>query len=124
MRMARPRKFKRVCCLPEVTEFGPLNRSINPEVISMSVEEYEVLRIIDLEGYTQEECAQSMGVARTTIQRIYDDARKKLAESVINGKILQIEGGDYRLCGEEDDLVFPCTKRSCCRRRNGNNVEV
>jgi len=46
-----------------------------------------------LEGFTQEECAKQMDVARTTVQGIYAEARKKIAESLVNGKVLLIEGG-------------------------------
>lgn len=113
--MARPRKFKRVCCLPEVTLYGPLNGSELNEDVIMTIEEYEVIRIMDHEGHNQEECAQLMGVARSTVQRIYDDARKNIADCLINGKSLKIQGGDYKLCSEFED-EFPC-KRAGCRRR-------
>ena len=66
----------------------------------MTVEEYETIRLIDLEGLTQEECAESMNVAQTTVQRIYNDARRKLAHSLVNGAVLKIEGGNYKLCDE------------------------
>jgi transcriptional regulator with XRE-family HTH domain len=75
----------------------------------MTVEEYETIRLIDLEGLTQEECAERMQVARATVQKIYNDARSKLAESLVNGNILKIEGGDYRLYDEGEQL-------SCCGR--------
>jgi len=66
----------------------------------MIVEEYETIRLIDLEGLTQEECAIQMNIARTTVQHIYNTTRKKLAESLVNGSVIRIEGGNYRLCGE------------------------
>ncbi|HBV87702.1 DUF134 domain-containing protein [Desulfosporosinus sp.] len=97
--MPRPRKCRKVCCLPESNRFGPLNTTISQDnFVIMTVDEYETIRLIDLEEYTQEECADQMNIARTTVQRIYTDARKKLAESLVNGKVLRIEGGDYRLC--------------------------
>ncbi|HBP62886.1 MAG TPA: hypothetical protein DD730_01125, partial [Desulfosporosinus sp.] len=97
--MPRPRKWRKVCCLPKNNRFGPLNALINQEsLITMTVDEYETIRLIDLEGFIQEECADQMNIARTTVQRIYNDARKKLAESLVNGKVLRIEGGDYKLC--------------------------
>ena len=65
----------------------------------MTVDEYETVRLIDLKGYTQQDCASQMQVARTTVQKIYDSARRKLADSIVNGKRLQICGGDYRVCG-------------------------
>lgn len=113
--MPRPRKCRRVCCLPKSNMFGPINAS-NKEhgTLIMSVDEYETIRLIDLEGMTQEECASKMDVARTTIQKIYNDARLKLAKSLVNGEIIKIEGGDYQLC--EDSFGYKrCQKQSCCR---------
>ncbi len=77
----------------------------------MTVDEYEAIRLIDLVGFTQEECANQMNVARTTVQGIYMEGRKKLAQSLVNGKILLIEGGEYRLC---DGLRNGCDRG--CRR--------
>ncbi len=117
--MARPRKLRRVCVLPEVNKFGPLcGADISEEVINMSVEEYETIRLMDLERLTQQESAEIMGIARSTLQRTYNDARTKLADSLINGKELKIKGGDYKLCSESDD-VGECRNRVCGRNRHG-----
>jgi uncharacterized protein len=117
--MPRPRKWRKVCCLPENKRFGPLNASINQEsFITMSVDEYETIRLIDLEGFIQEECADQMNIARTTVQRIYNDARKKLADSLVNGKVLTIEGGDYKLCDGEEKS---CGCGGCRRHRCGRD---
>ena len=113
--MPRPRKWRKVCCLPDSNLFGPLNvTNVNGEIIIMNVEEYEAIRLIDLEGFTQEESAEQMKIARTTVQRIYNDARKKLAKSIVNGKIIRIEGGDYELC---DGLEKSCGCGGCQRHR-------
>ncbi|KUO73577.1 MAG: hypothetical protein APF81_05045 [Desulfosporosinus sp. BRH_c37] len=116
--MPRPRKWRKVCCLPESNRFGPLNSPINQEhFVTMTVDEYETIRLIDLEGFTQEECADQMKIARTTVQRIYNDARKKLAESLVNGKVLRIEGGDYKLCdGQEKSCGCGSYRRHRCGR--------
>lgn len=99
--MPRPMKGRRVCKMPSVNKFGPLNVPKNPdEAIIMTVDEYETIRLIDLEGYKQEDCAKQMNVARTTVQGIYIEARKKIADSIVNGKILLIQGGEYKLCEE------------------------
>lgn len=98
--MPRPRKCRRVHGLPGLTAFGPLDCPHHePEAVVMTVDEYESIRLIDLEGMTQEECAASMDIARTTAQRIYDEARKKLADCLVNARRLRIEGGDYAVCG-------------------------
>lgn len=116
--MPRPKKWRKVCCLPENNRFGPLGVDKNDDnIIIMSVEEYETVRLIDLEGYKQEECAEQMKVARTTVQGIYDGARKKIADSLVNGKILLIEGGDYLLCDGSGGF---CGGMGCRRRMCGN----
>ena len=71
--------------------------------------------IIDLLGCTQEECAAQMGVARSTVQQVYDTARRRLAQALVEGRRLHISGGDYVLCprGEE------CPGRDCARRDCG-----
>ncbi len=100
--MPRPVKRRFVCNLPNYDRYGPLNKhQVDHEIIVMSIEEYETIRLIDFEELDQEQCAENMGVARSTIQRIYNDARKKIAESVVNGKVLRIEGGNYTICSEE-----------------------
>jgi hypothetical protein len=60
-----------------------------------------------------------MNVGRTTVQGIYVEARRKLAQSLIDGKVLVIEGGEYRLC---DDLVNGCG-RGCRRNRRNRNFK-
>ncbi len=115
--MPRPRKWRKVCSLPNSNRFGPLDAAISGDhFVVMTIDEYETIRLIDLEGLSQEECASQMNVARTTVQGIYSDARKKIAESLVNGKVLRIEGGDYKLCDGEDEF---CNSYGCCRHRYG-----
>ncbi len=115
--MSRPRKWRRVCCLPESNLFGPLDSPANTEnIVIMKVDEYETIRLIDLEGYTQEECARQMDIARTTVQGIYNEARKKVAQTLVNRKVLMIEGGDYKLC---DGLGEACGVVARRRHRFG-----
>ena len=114
--MARPRKRKRVCTMPNINTFGPYMDNTIDDFIAMSVEEFETIRLIDYEGFTQEECGEFMGVGRSTVQRLYEAARAKIADSMVNGKMLKIEGGDYSLCSqlEETDRCGRCYRN---RRR-------
>ena len=117
--MPRPRKWRKVCCLPESSRFGPLDVPSNDTVI-MTVDEFESIRLIDVDGFTQEQCAVQMDISRTTVQGIYDSARKKLAQSLVNGKVLLIEGGEYRLC---DGQGRGCGGTGCRRHRCGRHFE-
>ncbi len=114
--MARPRKGKMVCQLPEVNNFGPFGLTDKMKFLTMTVEEYESIRLMDHEGLTQEESAVKMGISRSTFQKIYDDARKKMAKCLVEGYRLVIQGGDYKICHESDGLK-PCRHKGCCRRR-------
>jgi predicted DNA-binding protein (UPF0251 family) len=110
--MPRPRKGRKVCCLPLFDQYGPLNRgSVDGSIVMMSVDEYETIRLIDYEGLEQEESARMMNVARSTVQAIYQSARQKIADALINGSILRIEGGDYEFYNEQERL------RGCGRHR-------
>lgn len=95
--MARPRKCRRVQGMPEHTRFGPTEGAEPGRSVVLTVDEFETIRLIDFEGFTQAECAEFMNVARTTIQSIYAAARWKLADALVNGVPLRIEGGDYEI---------------------------
>lgn len=100
--MSRPPKCRRVCHYPQTLQFAPTDVSADKEPLTLTVDEYEALRLIDKEGYGQEKCAAFMQVARTTVQRIYESARRKVADCIVDGRPLCIEGGDFRLCNGQE----------------------
>ena len=100
--MARPRKYRRVCHYPQTLFFSPSEGQPEAAPVQLTVDEYETIRLIDRENLSQEECSIRMGVARTTVQTIYGAARKKLADAIVEGRPLEIGGGDYRLCSGEN----------------------
>ncbi len=112
--MARPRRCRRVCSEPDYSSFMPDGIPCS-ETVTLAVDEYEVIRLIDLEKLTHEQCAKRMDISRTTVTEIYESAREKIANSIVNGKRLIIEGGDYRLC--DGSAVHFCRKR--CGRVSG-----
>ena len=95
--MPRPVRTRRVCAQPKYTRFGPIGSDKFDSVV-LSIEEYEVIRHVDYQKMTHGECAKHMDISRTTVTEIYEQARYKIADSLINGKILCIEGGNYRVC--------------------------
>lgn len=95
--MARPTRCRRICREPEYNSFTREGTSSGGTVI-LSLDEYEVIRLIDLEKNTHEQCAQRMGISRTTVTEIYQAARYKVADGIVHGKSLRIAGGHYHLC--------------------------
>ena len=94
--MTRRPRCRCISQSPDHWLFSPDEVS-SDETVVMSLDEFETIRLIDKEGMTQEECSNRMGVARTTVTSIYDSARKKIADALIDGKRLQISGGAYQL---------------------------
>lgn len=118
--MPRPRKCRKVSRLPDNTAFFPQRSAPAESTVTITVDEYETLRLIDQVGLSQEECGSYMDIARTTVQQIYTNARRKVAEALVGGFPLRIEGGDYRLAEEEDRQCGNC----CRNRQRGDNEEV
>lgn len=114
--MARPVKLRTICERPRINTFGPKNFKENIYV-EISLDEYETIRLIDYNNLTQEECADFMGVARTTIQKIYENARGKIADVLVNGKTLKIKGGNYQICNNKS-YGKHCNKKHCRRFEN------
>lgn len=118
--MARPMKKRNICALPKLNRFGPLGLAKGQrDYLVMTLDEYESIRLIDHEAMTQAECAQQMNIARTTVQGIYVAARKKIADSLVNGKTLVIKGGKYQLC---DGQGPACGRGACRHQRQGRHL--
>ncbi len=96
--MPRPPRCRRICGAPQVDTFCP-NGGENVEPILLTLDEYEVIRLVDLEQKTHEQCAAQMDISRSTVQEIYESARRKIASCLVHGKPLHITGGNYRICG-------------------------
>lgn len=119
--MPRPPKYRMVEFEPQVTYFKPAGiPKYKLQELILSVEEVEAIRLKDKEGLEQEECAERMHVSRATFQRILMSAREKIADAIIEGKAIRIEGGNYRLakesfkcrdCGHEFEMPFGCGYR-------------
>ena len=90
--MPRPTKCRRIGQMPVYRAFSP-EEAPNAPSVQMTVDEYETIKLLDGEGLTQEECAFRMCISRPTVTAIYDNARRKLADALVNGKQLLIVGG-------------------------------
>ena len=113
--MARPEKCKRICAMPRNSFFFSSGENGSQDQVVLSIEEYETVRLIAYSGLNQEQCASQMHVARTTVQRMYTEARRKIAKYIVEGCSLKICGGSYELCQNSER----CCKRITCPRFSG-----
>ena len=112
--MGRQPLFRRVDFLPQVTYFKPAGVPLlHLQEVRLSIDEAEAIRLKDIGGLEQDECAQRMRVSRPTFTRILQLARQKLADALLNGKAIRIEGGNYELavrrfrCGNGHEYGAP-----------------
>jgi predicted DNA-binding protein (UPF0251 family) len=95
--MPRRRRCRRVGFRPAFTSFTPVAvGSTEPEEMILSVDEFEAVRLKDLEGLNQNECAELMDISQPTFHRLVISARRKIADALTHGKTIKIEGGHYR----------------------------
>ena len=93
--MPKTTKCRKIAGLPGQFGFIPSD-NIGENAIQLTFDEFETIRLLDKEGMTQEQCAGKMGVARTTVTAMYESARKKVSEMLVDGRCLTISGGNVR----------------------------
>ncbi|HDO19665.1 MAG TPA: DUF134 domain-containing protein [Thermoplasmatales archaeon] len=96
-RRGRCRHMRWVEFIPPAAYFHPIGLNAPPKVITLSLEELEAVRLVDLEHLTQEEAAIRMGVSRKTLWNDLKSAREKLVKALVNGYIIGIGGGDFAI---------------------------
>ena len=105
--MARPQKDRIVTCDPTISYFKPRGVPLRQiEEVRLTIDQMEALRLADLEGLSQEEAGAKMGVSRATFGRIIQRARRVVAEAIIHGKAILLEGGNYQV--KNTDRLFAC----------------
>jgi predicted DNA-binding protein (UPF0251 family) len=96
--MGRRQIWRKVSSIPPITYFKPPGIRLSElEEVNLLVEEAEAIRLKDLEGLEQEDCAQKMNISRSTFSRLLDSARQKIADALLNGKAIRIEGGKFEM---------------------------
>ena len=99
-KMPRPRRCRRVLGHPDATYFKPAGiRMRELEESILSVDEFEAVRLKDLESLEQEKAAEKMNISQPTFHRLILAARKKVADAIVNGKAIRIQGGDFEIVG-------------------------
>jgi predicted DNA-binding protein (UPF0251 family) len=107
--MARPINCRRVGSMPVSNYFKPRGIPLTMlEEIILTVDEFEAIRLADLEALYQEQSAEKMNISRQTFGRIIESAHKKVAEALVKGKAMKIEGGEFEMAAMRKFKCYDC----------------
>ncbi len=133
--MPRPRRFRRVGLTPNTTYFKPAGIKLTDlEEIILTISEYESLRLKDLMGLDQEIAAKKMAISQPTFHRLLISARKKLADAIVHGKAIKIQGGHFKVvdmplrkfkcldCNNTWELPFGTGRPTNCPKCTSQNI--
>ncbi|MCU0846488.1 MAG: DUF134 domain-containing protein [Spirochaetes bacterium] len=116
--MPRHKCCRKVGLLPDTTLYRPEGNLVRPgEEVVLSLDELEAVRLADFAGLYQEDAAARMDISRQTFGRIIETARKKIADALINGKSLRIEGGNVSIENQFFRRCDKCRKSTDCANR-------
>lgn len=100
----RPKKYRIVRQDPRISHFSPRGRPGRPDEVELTMDEFEALRLADYMGLSQKEAAKSMRISQQTFSRVLKGARKTLANGLIRGAIIKIQGGRYVISSREETV--------------------
>jgi len=90
----RPKKKRLIQGGPKISQFSPRGRPGRPDEVELTIDQYEAIRLADGRGLDQAQACKYMGISRQTFGRILKEAHKRLADGLINGKIIRVSGGN------------------------------
>jgi predicted DNA-binding protein (UPF0251 family) len=102
--IGRPKKVRYIQNMPRVIQFSPRGRPGRPEDVQLTMDEFEAVKLADLQGFSQSEGAMAMRISRPSFGRILRAGRRKIADALVNGKIIRIVMGDAQLGVRKNDL--------------------
>lgn len=128
--MPRPKRHRKICTPPKMRGFKPFGIPAHElETMMLQYDEYETIRLCDYENLKQDEAAGRMNISRPTFTRIYDKARKKVARALVEGKIIEIQGGVFQLdqnwykCSDcHHTFIITENNKSECEHCNSLNI--
>jgi predicted DNA-binding protein (UPF0251 family) len=106
----RPRKYRIVRQDPKISQFSPRGRPGRPDEVDLPIDGFEAIRLADYMGFSQKEAAQSMHISQQTFSRVIKKAHKTLANALINGAIIKIQGGTYVISSRDE--ILPQTEEN------------
>jgi len=104
-RRGRPKKYRIVRFDPRISQFSPRGKPGRPDETELAMDEFEAIRLADFRGLEQEKAAKSMHISQQTFSRILKRAHKVIADAIVQGKIIKIQGGHYVISSREENKI-------------------
>ena len=131
--MPRPFKCRQVGCKPGISFFKPKGiAAARLQEVNLTMDEFESVRLADLEGMYQDDAAKKMNISRQTFGNIVNSAHKKIAEALVKGKAIKIEGGIYQVegvntfkcceCEHRWEFAYGMSKSPACPKCQSSNI--
>lgn len=105
MRKGRPQKIRFVQKIPHIRQFSPRGKPGRPDEVELRIDQLEALKLADLQGYTQDQAARLMKLSRPTFGRVLRQARKIVADALVNGKVIHIRTADVQVGVHHQDVA-------------------
>lgn len=130
--MPRRRRLRKIVAPPQFTGFRPYGtNSVSDEFVELLYEEYEAVKLADYDMMNHQEAADLMGVSRPTFARIYESARRKIAQALVETKEIKAVFGNawmdknWFVCNEcHARFTLPKTlKKNCCALCSSINIK-
>jgi predicted DNA-binding protein (UPF0251 family) len=97
MMKGRPKKVRYIQHMPRTVTFSPRGKPGRPDEIEIALDQLEALKLADFQGFSQDQGAQVMNISRASFGRILREARRRVADALVNGKIMKIRMGDAQI---------------------------
>lgn len=115
--IGRPRKVRYIQKMPRVSQFSPRGKPGRPDVALISLDEFEALKLADYQGFSQTDGAAAMNVSRSSFGRMIRRSHRKIADAIINGKIIKIVLGDAQVGVRKTEFTKENLKEEIARFR-------
>lgn len=102
-RTGRPKKYRIIKHDPKISYFSPRGKPGRPDILELTMDELEAIRLLDYMGFPQKEASKSMRISQPTLSRTLKKARKIIANALIKGTAIKIQGGYYVISSREED---------------------
>lgn len=93
----RPKKVRYIQTMPKTLQFSPRGRPGRPEEVELNIDQFEALKLTDFQGFSQSEGAIAMQLSRPSFGRLLREARRLIADGLVNGKIIKISQRDVQI---------------------------